>query len=50
MVAFPKDSQAADRQVLLDFFEDLSNITERWEVHVMVAAAKARDTMLGLNP
>lgn len=51
LVAFPEgSSQAADRQVLLDFFEELSNITERWEIHVLVAASRARDRMLGLNP
>ena len=39
-----------DREILLDFFEEVSNIEDRWEVRLMVAAAKARDEMLGLNP
>ena len=30
----------SDREILLDFLEEISNIEDRWEVRLMVAAAK----------
>jgi hypothetical protein len=38
-----------DREILLSFLEEISNIRDRWEDRLMVAAAKAHDEMLGLN-
>jgi hypothetical protein len=39
----------SDREILLAFLEEVSDIKDRWEIRLMVAAARARDEMLGLN-
>jgi hypothetical protein len=39
----------SDREILLAFLEEVSEIKDRWEIRLMVAAARARDEMLGLN-
>jgi hypothetical protein len=42
------DLPRSDREILLAFLEEVSNIADRWEIRLMVAAAKARDEMLGI--
>jgi hypothetical protein len=41
----------SDREILLAFLEEVSNIEDRWDrawVSLMVAASKAREEMLGI--